>query len=129
MREIKFRAWHNKGWICFGVEGVPKEIENDIDYTLVYQFTGLNDCNGKEIYEGDIIRVKEISKAKEIVYNNKVVEYVDGSFGISTNGYDLNEWSIVPLFIAKDVVKSDIEIIGNIHEHSYLLDFKGEHYV
>ena len=123
MREIKFRTWHNNGWIYFGVEGVPKEIENDIDYTLVYQFTGLNDCNGKEIYEGDIIRVKEISKAKEIVYNNKVVEFIDGSFGISTDGYDLNDWSIVPLFIAKDVVKSDIEIIGNVYENPELLEY------
>ena len=85
MREIKFRAWHfEKGWIYFGVEGIPKEIENDIDYSLVHQYTGLKDKNGVEICEGDIVNVIETDEdsciGREYEY---VCEVVYGSGGES----------------------------------------------
>lgn len=65
-REIKFKAKRldGKGW----VEGTPICINGkpygimigekespDIDPNTVCQFTGLKDCDGKEVWEGDII--------------------------------------------------------------------------
>jgi len=52
-REIKFRAWDGKmmfyGYVvhCNYAENAPIK---------VMQYTGLKDKNGKEIYEGDLIR-------------------------------------------------------------------------
>ena len=85
------------------------------------QYTGLNDKNGKEIYEGDIIGIP--SKGKRICLGT--VEFDKYS------GYKLKWSSVMQKF--KDAVYSDgmpgnldikgspWEVAGNIHENTELL--------
>ena len=97
MREIKFRGLKrfSREWIygmptydfnyIFDESNVNSPDNYEIDSDTVGQFTGLKDKNGKEIYEGDLIRM-ELKKPKEGTIINTVVSFNDGMFV-----YDPNE--------------------------------------
>lgn len=111
MRPIKFRAW-DKERLCwvdkFYIE--PDGTVRTIGYTALgephtditdkvslVQFTGLKDKNGKEIYEGDIL--KQYDKTYEVYY-------INGHFMSCNELWEENTRS---------------EVIGNIYENPELL--------
>lgn len=81
MREIKFRGkrldngeWiegdllrMNDHWFIFpdpAPEGIDKY---EVDPATVGEYTGLKDRNGKEVYEGDVIKIPETDFNAEII--------------------------------------------------------------
>jgi len=86
-----------------------------IDPNTVGQFTGLRDKNGKEIYEGDIIRCYG-SKGDEIKHT---VEYSDKEAMFCTKliGADMLGGSITQRWLNE----FEFEVIGNIYDNPELL--------
>lgn len=90
----------------------------NLDNIEVLQFTGLKDKNGKEIYEGDIIRLKHHIDKRINVVGKVVFLSEQASFGIID---DLGQE--YPLFRN---TTEQIEIIGNVYENFELLEGKDD---
>ncbi|MEK4815742.1 YopX family protein [Macrococcus sp. FSL R5-0951] len=76
----------------------------DEDDRVLMQATGLTDKNGKEIFEGDIVKYWE---------NIGYIEFYQGSWVIN--------WNDGSLFDLYDN-DNNLEVLGNIHEHPELLE-------
>lgn len=53
---------------------------SEVDPSTVCQFTGLKDCEGKEIWEGDIVEREIYDLYKGFVKAKAVIEYSVGAF-------------------------------------------------
>lgn len=118
MREIKFRTWDGEQMISpdyIGRDGKARWSENSIpQYTdKVMQFTGLRDKNGKQIWEGDIVRSPGgpiqgivVWQAPSFVMKDKL-----------KSGYS-KRWT--EFFVAPGH-KQLQEVIGNIYENPELV--------
>ncbi len=95
-----------------------------VDPATVGQYTSLKDCNGKEIYEGDIVEAKDPYKynSKEIFYTCEVV-FTEGAAFMLKHTYE--NWGTVGIryFGLRDM---ELEVIGNIYENPELLEGDGE---
>jgi len=130
MREIKFRAWSRDSGCWLTDEEVKAEfaIEPTVDgayvidclsETTLCQYTGLEDKNGKEIYEGDIIPIRGIWGGDTITQNGVVEHGFHGDPWFDDNAYG---WSITGSILQKTLGVEGKEVIGNIYENKELLD-------
>ena len=129
MRTIKFRIFNKKikSYIDIHSSAIMIDELNDLNYNLIVeQFTGLHDKNGKEIYTGDILQLKKLDG---IVLLYKIF-CVKGGFAFNTHQDDFYKPQIEIYFYesTSDMQNSSfistLEIIGNIHEDSCLLEKK-----
>ena len=122
MRDIKFRAWNGE-YMCYSPTLFKKETRSgcvqfatdDGSSSLeLMQYTGLKDKNGKEIYEGDILKMdsEEDQSTFEVVWKfngwrKKFTDWPD----------DLPEYNLLS--------RGDLgfyKIIGNVYENPELLE-------
>ena len=132
-REIKFRAWlkeekkivnietmhFTEKWIGYHIfyeEEKKKKFEfSDSENFELMQYTGLEDKNGIEIYEGDILKYKfPYDRRLKHVSLVKFIE-TEASFGLK----DIygNE---IPLY--RITANNYFEVVGNIYENPELLN-------
>lgn len=139
MREIKFRVWDVNNKEMLDLEELHYEYEKmsirttmyndyfDIEDMILMQYTGLHDKNGKEIYEGDIVKRLEYSVEEQLHVMSDIgqIKFLEGSYGFyksKGNMYLFNS-------LHDELEYGELqyyEVIGNIYENSNLLEVKDE---
>lgn len=122
-REIKFRGKSlNTGLWSYGglrQDNIRRKayVEYEVDPETIGQFTGLRDCKGKEIYEGDILSSIIFDAFGGDRQHIGIVRYCGSSFMIwlSLDGEDC-------LYLDWVIDKDDeLEMIGNIYDNPELI--------
>lgn len=119
MREIKFRAWLptlNKMTYSGTIEQIVRWAP--LGCTPVWlQFTGLYDDSGKEIYEGDILKIRNGTR-----YNYNVV-FENGSFVLYHWNGDLDwdgspgRWGLLSRVAElKCEIEINLQVIGSVYD-------------
>ena len=84
--------------------------EHQVDPLTVCQYTGLNDKNGRQIFDGDILSTTNSNS--RIWY----IDYKSASFRANQSNADFD------CVLGEFMRYSEVEVIGNIHDNPELLE-------
>lgn len=122
----KFRAWSTDKKIMAEVRTLrftdelvetDKFVERSIEGAELMQSTGLKDKNGKEIFEGDILKVanNDSSWFEVVKYDHDKAMFISKEVNLK---YEVPETSLYDLF---SPYLFKVEVIGNIWKNRDLL--------
>ena len=129
MREIKFRAWDTTSKKMypqnkiedFTLEQVYRLVITSDPYTKIMQFTGLQDINGVDIYEGDIVHIVKdrFGKGWHEVWSVEYGYFGDAAFYVQNqvNSGRIIEFDGESYFYIDGKKQIPLKVIGNIHEN------------
>lgn len=123
-RELKFRAWdkvRKKMFYKLAIESGVNEINAwfgdrfSAKYWTFMQYTGIKDKNGKEIYEGDVVRQVNYRSDRGVSGRKYVIEWkpFNASFGLRWVNHDF--------WLSFNQTRHNVEVIGNIYENPELV--------
>lgn len=123
---LRFRAWDKEFKEMVQVDALVFEeqiikatykngnvVKEDLKNYVLMQSTWLTDKNGKEIFEGDVLKVTDKHSWLEVVsFSEKKAMFVSKESGFPES----------PLWELFNTVLFEIEIIGNIYENPELAE-------
>ena len=95
-----------------GSTSVPLKFEDkrNGEDVILMQSTGLFDKNGKEIFEGDVVKMSKDVYSEPTYY--EIVRHYGGAYRLDSKQHGCELW----------LRHTDCEVVGNIYENKELLD-------
>jgi len=126
MRTIKFRFWNPPGKAFveqYKYKGLVDELFEQDDMLIPSQYTDIKDCNGKEIWEGDIIEFERPLTKKDSKKYTAIISYADAAYLVmakemSTEGTLSCMWLHE---LSKEIYNKKVKVIGNKFENPELI--------
>jgi uncharacterized phage protein (TIGR01671 family) len=116
-RVIKFRAWDGEKKTMY-IPYILSFVENKVSSLVLcddgnrkyiehklMQFTGLQDANGVDIYEGDFVKHDAWDYPFEIIFNNEKARFV----------------CKMKTGLTQYISNKEVVVVGNIHENPELI--------
>ena len=124
---LRFRAWNKatkemyeaddivyidfeENQICVKTLFFERASRYDFDDCVLMQSTGLTDKNGKEIFEGDVVKMAKNVYSEPTYY--EVVRHRGGAYRLESKQYGCELW----------LRHTDCEIAGDIYKNPELLE-------
>ncbi len=110
------RVWRDQSFAIETTQGLAVDF---VDPETVGQFTGLLGADGREIYEGDIVKatLKEPSFVKRFRLQNELVGEM-----VFDNAWWIKERETVNLIPPWRLRYYELTVIGNVHDNPDLLE-------
>jgi uncharacterized phage protein (TIGR01671 family) len=118
MREIKFRAWDlDAADRMYSWEEIKRHFNEHLEHerVVVMQYTGLKDKNGKEIFEGDVL--KSNASYDRVFWNED-----KWCFEVMKRHKDKGGWIAGFISSGLKIAAEYNEIVGNIYENPELIN-------
>jgi uncharacterized phage protein (TIGR01671 family) len=117
-RPIKFRAWDERHKEFHHDTSTHANEVGDVSPWTYEQYTGLKDKNGREIYEGDFLKLSFMNgddqeAMMEVIDPHSEVWFHRGQFLTRHHGFPVMSWA------DSDSTRkgtAECEVVGNIHE-------------
>ena len=112
----KYRAWDKETKTMNGMAEIYRNRNQEIELhprdenIILMQSTGLKDKNGKEIFEGDVVKMAKDVYSEPTYY--EVVRHRGGAYRLESKQHGCELW----------LRHTDCDVVGNVYENKELLD-------
>lgn len=127
-RTIKFRFWSPQGKAFvenYNYNGPVDELfdEKEWDLLIPSEYTGMKDCEQKEIWEGDILEYERRLTNKNLQKYTAIVSYANGAYLLLAKAVS-NEGTLAHMWLHdlyKYIYNSKVKVIGNKYQNPELI--------
>jgi uncharacterized phage protein (TIGR01671 family) len=126
MRAIKFRFWSPQGESFveqYKYNGFVDELFDEREWSILVpsQYTGMKDCEEKEIWEGDIIEFERPLTKKDSKKYTAIICYEDAAYLIKTKDTEGTLTYGLLHDLSDSIYNWKVKVIGNKFEHPELI--------